>query len=242
MSPRPGWGLLWSALPRTLAALGVATSLLWCISWVDRGPGAALDPMQLAALCGPLACGATVAWLVASRVADGSWSAWQALGFGPGATLAPLFLLAGLGATAQLVLLSSPGGTVSGLELSSPVPAQAEIWPVPGGWGRPELNHWKKRPSSLNLRELVARSRSVDEAPVGSRPRVDRAELVRRIGWAGCWPVAIWLGWGLGQRQPRRRGTSPHRSLFAAVQTAAVLACCCVGLAVLSAYLASSTT
>ena len=223
--------------------IAVATLLVVAVSAVDRGDGG-LRPGEVATLVGPLCAAAGVALAVARARTDGTWHAWTGLGVSPGRLLAPLVVLGvggGLALSGLVIAPSEPSETLAPLVLPAPVPAEARLWPDgDGGWQTPDLERWTARPAELGLGDLIERARS--EAPRGSRPGVDRAELLRRAAWGLAWLLATASGcWrGLARTRSPRSGGQPGLAA-AAEACAGVLSWLLLAL-VASAYACTITT
>jgi len=210
----PGGRIAVQAAVGTLVGLAVVVALVAGVSVADRGLREAMRPGEIVRLLGPLCCAMAVALSVASSRLAGRWDAWEGLGVRPARQLAPLLLIAALGAGGQALAppAGPPSASLAPVLAPAPVPSDARRWPAceTGRWAEPDLTAWQIPPSALTGRALRARARL--QPPLGARGRVDHGELVRRRGLVLAWPLAALLGVAVGLRRTRdrrRRAGSP---------------------------------
>ncbi|MCP4872471.1 MAG: hypothetical protein GY898_27580 [Proteobacteria bacterium] len=218
---RPGARLVVDSVVGTVLFGAVAAALVTALSTAERGAQDAIAAVEVLTLIGPLAAAAAVAAAVARSRSGGRWDGWSGLGVSPRQQLAPLVLVALLGAGAQLSVPPprDVSTTLAAIAAPAPVDPAAHWWPDgSGGWDEPALARWKVRSAALTTAELVARSNAT--APRGARVGVDRGELVRRAGLVLGWPAAVLLGVGAALTASRRR-----RDGRDSVIRAAALAC-----------------
>lgn len=218
---------------RTIQVSVGGLGLVWGLSQVEAGEGG-LPLSWLAFQLAPVALAAALAIAVGELRSSGQSAAWSRLGFSPGAArwgLLP-FLVAGMALQALQPLRapeSSPTSrseVVAMLDLPAPVSAHAMRWPGEGELSSAFRARWTVPPAALTLAELVERSRL--RAPLGSRPGVDRAEILRRSAWMMAWPLGALLALVMGGRVPekQRRGggiSVPAAGLGAATATLMIL-------------------
>ncbi len=182
-------------------SLGVA-ALVWValagLAWAVAGvEGAELGRSATMALA-PLAWALGVAVAVEVSVRRGEWAGQAALGVSP---LRRASALVVVGAVAGVFALIAPQPSLPGTALPAPIDPAAQQWPSGEGWSTPDLAAWTTPPGELSWSEL----RSRREPPPGARTGADRAEALRRIGYAASWPLASLLGLVFGARVRRRR-------------------------------------
>jgi hypothetical protein len=197
MSPRPGRSLLGLALLRSVQLGLLLAGLGWIATSVEAG-GSAAELGPLFVLLGPVAVASGTAMAIAQVRGDGSWSAWEGLGYRPRRQLSGLVAIAGIGLFAQATLVG--GGSLLGgvdtpsevLQLPPPVSPWATSWPnvdMTEPEGMAELAFWQRPPAQLSWFDLQRRRNS--EGLLGARGGVDSAESLRRAGGLVAWPLGL---------------------------------------------------
>ena len=166
-----------------LAALTVCVGALALISAVE--PGAGPPWRALVLLLGPVALGGAAAATLAMEQRGGRWAGWESLGRDPRRLLLPLLAVVVAGGTLELA------GVAPVSPLPSPVAPDIGAWwdPATGAWTEPPPASWATGPHELSLADLTRRGGQ--EVPPGARRGVDRGELVRRLGLAASWLLAL---------------------------------------------------
>ncbi len=219
---RTGLRLGRQALWRSIL-IGAALAPLGALLGAVDG-GSAARVAEFLRLAGPLVFAAGLASVIAGSKRDGAWDAWMALGLSPRAILVPVLILSLiLGVAYSLAggVRFEVGQEGALLQLPSPVPLKARIWPalVPGGtdplWTEERLAAWKRPPSQLRWGELL--ERLAQKHPRGARGGVDAAEALRRLGWSAAWLVAGLAGFRRGSARSKRQGATEASAAFEAI-------------------------
>jgi hypothetical protein len=218
---RPGLRISIQVARLTLLYLAALAPLVVMFDALDEGVALAGRVGTVATLLVPLClAGATAKVLAASRI-DGEWDLDALLGYSPLARLTPLLVGSILLAVAALCLggrapvSAVDQGDVGLWSLPAPVDPQASLWFEEGRWGQPDLSYWTTSPGSLSTTALWARLQA--KAPKGARRGVDRAELLRRIGWSLALPLAVLIGFKVGKHQGASARRSPGTPILRAV-------------------------
>ena len=242
MSPARRIGRKVAAL--TLVYLGALAPLVLLFNVLDGGASIGDVVLSVASLLLPLSLAAASAQVFATARIDGEWDLDSLLGYSPAARIAPVFASAAL--VAVFTLLAAQQAPLSGLSaggsgpwaLPAPVEATASLWLGEGDWSRPDLGAWMSPPGTLTLPALWARATT--KAPIGSRRGVDRAELIRRLGWSIALPLAVLLGARAGRRCVAKRREPGSPVLGAVVTASAGLLSWLLAVLLLAAYLSST--
>ena len=164
-------------------ALAVVMGALALVAAVE--PGEPPPWRALLVLLGPAALAGGCAATLSIEQRAGRWAGWQTLGRDPRLLLLPMLIVASLGVTLQMV------GSEPIAALPAPVAADVPAWwdATDQEWTAPPGPRWRTPPHELGPVDLVARARS--DAPEGARRWVDHGELVRRLGSAAAWLLAL---------------------------------------------------
>lgn len=197
MSPRPGRALLGLALLRSTQLGVLLAGLAWLGTSVEGG-GDAVRLAPLFVLLGPVAAASGTAMAIAEVRRNGSWAAWEGLGYRPVRQLGALAVVAVLGLCVQASFvgggsfLGAMGTPSAALQLPAPVSSDARSWPgldTTQSEGLAQLVLWQRPPSELSWAELLQRRNS--EGLRGARRGVDSAESLRRAGGLLAWPLGL---------------------------------------------------
>lgn len=242
---KPGMRVTARVVRLTLLYLVSLAPLVVMFDTLDGGAALAGRAGTLATLLMPLClAGASAKVLVASRI-DGEWDLDALLGYSPLARLAPLLIASIFLAVVMLWLggrgtLSFTDAPQSGLwSLPAPVDQQASFWFEDGEWSQPDLSYWMSSPEVLTTAALWVRVQA--KAPPGARRGVDRAELLRRIGWSLALPFAVLIGFRVGKQHgvfARRKPGNPV--LRAVLVSSGAVLLWLLSVLLLAAYLSST--
>jgi len=242
---KPGVRIAMRVVRVTLIYLACLSPLVVMFDALDGGVDLAGRAGTLATLLMPLCLAGATAQVLAASCIDGEWDLDALLGHSPLARLVPLLLASML--LAVLVLWLGGRGPVNALEqrgaglwsLPAPVDQQALLWFEEGRWTEPDLSYWMASPSILTTSALWERARA--KAPKGARGGVDRAELLRRIGWSLSLPLAVLLGFAVGTEQGALARRTPGNPVVRAVLLAgAAVVLWLLSVLLLAAYLSST--
>jgi len=219
MSPRPGSSLLRLALLRSVQLGTLLGGMAWLGTSVEAG-GRVAELRSLFVLLGPVAAASGTAMAIAQVRSDGSWSAWEGLGYRPHRQLSALVVVVVMGLCVQASvggggrLLATTGTPSEALQLPPPISPRAKSWPgldTTGPEGMAELGRWQRPPAELSWLDLQNRRNSI--GPTGVRRGVDSAEVMRRTGGLLSWPLgllwAVLVGLRTSVSARDQRGFSP---------------------------------